>query len=74
MMMCEGGHFSLFPTIMVKLFGREMGTKVYGLFFFNFGFASMLAFVVQLYVVANLGYLAMMWILTGLTIVSILIN
>lgn len=51
-----------------------MGARVFGVFFFSFGLASLMGFIVQLYVVATLGYQAMFWILTFLTGVSLVIN
>lgn len=50
-MACEGGHFSLFPAVTAKLFGKAKGGTVYSLLFYNFSLSSLLSFALQLFLV-----------------------
>lgn len=68
-MCCEGGHFSLFVAIHGVMYGKDLGAKIYGIFFFSFGSSALLSYIVQLYLV---NYQAMFWVLAGMTACSIL--
>ena len=46
LMCCEGGHFSLFAAIHGVVWGRELGGRIFGIFFFSFGTASIVTFMV----------------------------
>ena len=70
LMCCEGGHFSLFAALFAVLYGRELGAKLYGVFFYTFSVAALLSFVLQFFLVEYVGYLAMFWVFAGLTGVS----
>ena len=43
---CEGGHFALFPTYTAKVFGQEVGPKVYGLVGFALMFSNIAQFLI----------------------------
>ena len=67
---CEGGHFSLFAAVFGKIWGRELGAKLFGLFFFVFGTASIITFGIQLFVVSEVGYMPMFLVVSLLSFVS----
>ena len=50
-MACEGGHFSLYSALSAKLFGKEHGGSIFSILYYCFGSASVLGFVLQLYIV-----------------------
>jgi len=74
LMSCEGGHFAIFPTLHAQIYGQQMGGKVFSIFFYCFGISSLTSFVIQLYVVQELGYEPMFFILLGLSLVSFGMN
>jgi len=37
---CEGGHFSMLPSVTAKVFGLKFGPKVYGYLFWCFAVAG----------------------------------
>ena len=45
--MCEGGHFSMFPTAAVKLFGIQNGGQIFTIMFFAVPLSSMAGFVIE---------------------------
>jgi MFS transporter, OFA family, oxalate/formate antiporter len=67
---CEGGHFSLFPTIIARMYGKMMGSKIYGVFFYCFGLGAVLGFLITLVFTGIIGYQGLFWILGGLSVVS----
>ena len=42
MMFCLGGHFSLMPNVIKKIYGEEQAAKVYGVSFTYTGLSSLL--------------------------------
>ena len=46
-MLCEGGHFTLMPNVIKKIYGSENGTALYGIAFSFSGIASILIVVLQ---------------------------
>jgi len=50
-MACEGGHFALYSALCAKLFGKDQGGLVFSVLYYCFGTASVLGFVLQLYIV-----------------------
>ncbi|OMJ89822.1 hypothetical protein SteCoe_7903 [Stentor coeruleus] len=70
---CEGGHFSLYPTIIARMYGKVMGAKIYGILFYCFGSGSITGFLIQFYLVKIIGYQGLFIILAGFTAASLLI-
>ena len=66
----EGGNFSLFPSVLAKLYGKKMGAELYGVLFLSLAFSSVTGFVLQLYLLKFVGYQAMFWALAVITAVS----
>lgn len=46
-MLCEGGHFTLMPNVIKKIYGSENGTALYGIAFSFSGIASILIVILQ---------------------------
>jgi len=44
--LCEGGHFSMFPTVAAKIFGIQYGGQIYTIMFFFIAFSSTLGFLI----------------------------
>ena len=47
MLLCEGGHFTLVPNVLKKIYGAEAGTLLYGFLFSYSGIVSILIIVLQ---------------------------
>ena len=45
---CEGGHFSLAPNVLKKIFGDDSGIALYGIFFSFTGVMSMVIILLQM--------------------------
>jgi hypothetical protein len=39
---CMGGHYSLWPTVTMKVFGLKYGPDIYSIMFYSFGTTAML--------------------------------
>jgi len=46
-MLCEGGHFTMVPNVLKKIFGADNGTALYGIAFSYSGISSILITVLQ---------------------------
>jgi len=44
---CEGGHFTMVPNVLKKIFGGENGTALYGIAFSFSGICSILIVILQ---------------------------
>lgn len=47
-LLCEGGHFTLVPNILKKVYGGERGTALYGIMFSYTSIAAILMFILQI--------------------------
>lgn len=47
-MFCEGGHFSLLPNVLKKIFG-DQGTALYGIAFSYTGISAIMVLILQHY-------------------------
>ena len=47
MTFCEGGHFTIVPNVMKKIFGKDFGTRLYGILFIYTSLCSILMIVLQ---------------------------
>ena len=52
MLLCEGGHFTLVPNVLKKIYG-ERGTALYGIAFSYTGICSIMIVVLQSYVLGT---------------------
>jgi hypothetical protein len=67
---CEAGHFSLFPTIIARMYGKMMGSKLYGVFFYCFGLGAISQFLIMRLLTDKIGYEGLFWILGAFTVIS----
>ena len=44
---CEGGHFTLVPNVTKKIYGKDYGTRLYGILFTYTSITSILMIVLQ---------------------------
>ena len=47
MLLCEGGHFTLVPNVLKKIYGAENGTVLYGIGFSFSGISAILIVIMQ---------------------------
>ena len=52
MLFCEGGHFTLVPNVLKKIYG-ERGTALYGIAFSYTGICSILIVILQSYLLGD---------------------
>ena len=71
---CEGGHFCLFPALCAKKFGKRTGGQLYGVLFCAFSISGLMGFVIQQFVVAELGYELVFLILTVMAAASVILT
>lgn len=73
-LLCEGGHFVIFPVLCLKVFGVEIGAKVYSLILlFGIAFANLTQFWINLVFRPMIGYENEFYIFLGFTTISFLI-
>ena len=51
-MFCEGGHFTLLPNVLKKIYG-EKGTQLYGILFSYTSLVSIILIVLQTYLLTD---------------------
>jgi predicted MFS family arabinose efflux permease len=74
-----GGHFSIFPTVTVRIFGNQTGPKVYALIYTGFAFATIIGVVLSKVIIPawkELGadaYTPIFYALAALTAIAIII-
>jgi len=44
---CEGGHFTIVPNVLKKIYGSENGTALYGIAFSYSGISAILIVILQ---------------------------
>ena len=69
----QGGLFSLYAGVSGKIYGPVQGGNITGLFLWSFGWAGIAAAVIQRFLIYDIGYYNMYWILFALTVVALLI-
>ena len=47
LLLCEGGHFTVMPNVLKKIYGKEYGTALYGIAFSFSGICSILIVILQ---------------------------
>lgn len=70
---CLGGHFSITPTILAKIYGHDVGGKVYGVFFLGLLPAGLICFGLSKFLYKSLGYGAILYILSGMSVVTLIL-
>ena len=70
---CSGGTITQLAPISVKLFGKDVGFKVYALLFLANGFASMTVYFIQMYVILYLDSSKIFYVIGGLSAVALLL-
>ena len=70
---CETGHYLLFATLFSVIYGPALGAKLYALFFFTISISGLVSFGMQYVVVTAAGYQVMFFIVTGMSVASLLI-
>jgi hypothetical protein len=53
---CLGGHFSVFPTACVNIFGIKIGPKIFTFLFTAIGSTGIMGFLIGKYLLSILGY------------------
>jgi MFS family permease len=71
---CEGGHFSLFPTVTLKQFGIKLGGFVYPYVYFAFVISNFIQFFIVLGLLDVIEYKNVFWIYAGLTFLAGILN
>jgi hypothetical protein len=67
---CMGGHYALFSTTTVSIFGLHKGHEIYGLLFYSFKMGSLIGIILVRTILPAFGYLGMFIVFLILTFVS----
>lgn len=70
----QGGHFVLFPAVCAHMYGRAKGAILFSILYSEFGLSALAAVLLQKYAVAEIGYLAMFYVLTLAGVVSFILS
>lgn len=70
--LCEGGHFSMFPTVTAKIFGIQFGGQIFTMMFFFISLSSTSGFLLANYV-KQIDHQTMFYIAGGLTLLNIIL-
>mmetsp|Transcript_7399 Transcript_7399/g.8359 ORF Transcript_7399/g.8359 Transcript_7399/m.8359 type:complete len:178 (-) Transcript_7399:135-668(-) len=66
-----GGHFSIFPTLCAKIYGPQMGGKMYAFLFTGFATATVINWILSRQTSnGNIGYELLFYILASMTVVA----
>ncbi|KAL4509365.1 hypothetical protein ABPG72_018296 [Tetrahymena utriculariae] len=68
-----GGWFSVFPTLSARIFGKKIGTQIYGVTFLGFSCASFIQYFVVMEVQNAIGWGNTFWVFTVLLITALII-
>jgi len=72
-LLCEGGHFVLFPPLCLKVFGQNVGSKIYSILMLVCCATNLTQYGVNLALRPLIGYDNEFYIFMGFTIISLLI-
>eukprot|EP01017_Pseudomicrothorax_dubius_P003105 TRINITY_DN10362_c0_g1_i1.p1 TRINITY_DN10362_c0_g1~~TRINITY_DN10362_c0_g1_i1.p1 ORF type:complete len:477 (+),score=46.34 TRINITY_DN10362_c0_g1_i1:143-1573(+) len=72
-MFMESGHFVLFPTAIVQVFGAKHGHFIHGLITFNFVSAKLLVYVFGAYLLNEIGYNMLFMVFGAIQFVALLL-
>jgi hypothetical protein len=70
---CSGGTITQLAPISVKLYGKDVGFRVYALLFLSNGFASMSVFFIQTYITLYLDRVKIFYVIGGLSAGALII-
>jgi hypothetical protein len=70
---CSGGTITQLAPISVKLYGKDVGFKVYALLFLSNGFASITVYFIQTYVTLYLDRNKIFYVIGGLAALALVI-
>jgi len=73
LLFCLGGHYVLFPSLCLKEFGVENGSKAYPIVYFAFSCSNFLQFGIAYFLKKSIGFSNIYWIFLGLTAVSVVL-
>jgi hypothetical protein len=71
--MCEGGHFSMFPTAAVKLFGIQNGGYIFTIMFFAVPTSAMVGFLIDYFGKSYISFEAVFLIGSFLTALNMIL-
>lgn len=67
---CEGGHYIIFPSLIVNLYGPTLGSKVYAYLFIAMGISACLGIFVSLVILPAYGWTWVYQVFGILTLIS----
>lgn len=73
-LLCEGGHFVIFPPLCLHVFGPKVGSRVYSLLIFVTALSSVTQFGINLGLRPLIGYENEFLVYLGFTIVAFILN
>ena len=72
-LLCEGGHFVIFPPLCLKVFGPEVGSKVYSIIILAIVGGNWTQYGVNLLMISHIGFENELFIYFGFTLIAFVI-
>jgi len=70
---CEGGNFSMFPTVTSATYGLKVGPQLYSIIFSANGLSSITGALLVKFVLADIGFEAFFWITALFTLEALVL-
>lgn len=70
---CCGGHFSMFPTVAVKVFGVQNGGQIFTAIFFAVPLSSNFGLLLVRYAQPHIGVSPIFWLASLLTLLNLML-
>jgi hypothetical protein len=69
---CSGGHYVNFPQETIRIFGTELGGKVYGFYVLAYAGSNIFQYIVTIAFKKAIGYEKIFWIFGGMSVFSLI--
>lgn len=70
---CEASHFVLIPNELLKIYGEDVASSLFGFTFVPLGVGSLIIIFYELFLLNSLGYDAFFYVMSGFNVVALLL-
>ncbi|EGR29142.1 major facilitator superfamily protein, putative [Ichthyophthirius multifiliis] len=68
-----GGTLTLYPPFSAQIFGVQVGSKIFGLYWYGFGFANFVQFLIVREFEKKIGFINIFYIYAGITFLALVV-
>ncbi len=61
----------MFPAFSAQIFGTQIGSKIFGLYWYGFGFANFIQFIIVKQAEEDIGFVNIFYIYTGFNVLGL---